>query len=292
MIMCRGRLGGFGFDVVSSWVIVGTGTPMKMARSWMWWTKGAHAKWQVHQWMNKQSMRSGQTRQTCTFANRWACQAFHHVSKEHVKDSSSEPRTIEDSAHFTMRRWSYDTHWRHPSPSSTMAQRAVQQQHACTDIVMSIHVTSCWHESCRPHFHYELNYPTIDKQAYAVYKVVKHFRPHLLKNHCIVFIPHSSVHTLLVQQELGEWCVSWMTGLQEYDLEIKPVHKIKGHGLCRLVAKAVHALENEEELAGWEQEIEMYDIRWATPTKNGTSWYAYIRQYLEHDTIHSHFSIR
>ena len=28
----------------------------------------------------------------------------------------------------------------------------------------------------------ELNYPAVDKQAYAVFKVVKHFRPYILKN--------------------------------------------------------------------------------------------------------------
>ncbi len=51
-----------------------------------------------------------------------------------------------------------------------------------------------------------------------------------------------------------------MIGFQEYDLEIKLPHTIKGHGHCRLVVEAVHAPESEEELARWEQEVEMYDI--------------------------------
>ena len=50
----------------------------------------------------------------------------------------------------------------------------------------------------------ELNYPSVDKHACAIYKVVKHFRPYLLKNHCIVFVSHLAVRVLLVQQELGE----------------------------------------------------------------------------------------
>lgn len=33
-------------------------------------------------------------------------------------------------------------------------------------------------------------------------------------------------------------------------------------------------------------------IRRATPTEDGTSWYANVHQYLEHDTIASHCSIR
>lgn len=35
----------------------------------------------------------------------------------------------------------------------------------------------------------KLNYPTIEKQVYTAYKAVKHFRPYLLKNHFIVFVP-------------------------------------------------------------------------------------------------------
>ena len=50
----------------------------------------------------------------------------------------------------------------------------------------------------------ELNYPEIEKQAYAVYKVVKHFRPYILKNHVTVSVPHPAVCSLFMQQELGE----------------------------------------------------------------------------------------
>ena len=44
----------------------------------------------------------------------------------------------------------------------------------------------------------ELNYPEIDKQAYTVYKAVKHFRPYILKNHVTVFVPHPAVRSLFV----------------------------------------------------------------------------------------------
>lgn len=46
----------------------------------------------------------------------------------------------------------------------------------------------------------ELNYPAIDKQAYVVYKVVKHFRTYLLKNHVISFLPHPTVRSLFVKK--------------------------------------------------------------------------------------------
>jgi len=54
--------------------------------------------------------------------------------------------------------------------------------------------------------------------------------------------------------------MKWMTGLQEYDLDINLVHTVKGHGLYRLSTEVVHAQEEEQELVGWEKEIEMYDV--------------------------------
>jgi hypothetical protein len=56
----------------------------------------------------------------------------------------------------------------------------------------------------------ELNYPTIEKQAYAVYKAVKHFRSYILKNHTKVIVPHPTVRSLFTQQEMGERRGKWM----------------------------------------------------------------------------------
>jgi hypothetical protein len=41
----------------------------------------------------------------------------------------------------------------------------------------------------------ELKYPSIDKQAYVVYKAVKHFRSYILKNHTKVIVPHPVVRS-------------------------------------------------------------------------------------------------
>jgi len=46
----------------------------------------------------------------------------------------------------------------------------------------------------------EINYPTIDKQAYVVYKGVKHFRSYILKNHTKVIVPHLTVSSLFTKQ--------------------------------------------------------------------------------------------
>ena len=50
----------------------------------------------------------------------------------------------------------------------------------------------------------ELNYPAVDKQAYAFFKAVKQFRPYIIKNHTKVIVPHLAVRSLFVQKELGE----------------------------------------------------------------------------------------
>ena len=50
----------------------------------------------------------------------------------------------------------------------------------------------------------ELNYTRIDKQAYVVYKYVKHFRPYLLKSKTKVFVPYATIRNVLVQKELRE----------------------------------------------------------------------------------------
>ena len=61
----------------------------------------------------------------------------------------------------------------------------------------------------------ELNYHEVDKQAFAVFKAVKHFRPYLLKSKTKIIVPYSSVKNLLVQKDLCEKRAPWMTGLQE-----------------------------------------------------------------------------
>jgi hypothetical protein len=68
----------------------------------------------------------------------------------------------------------------------------------------------------------ELNYPVVDRQAYDVFKAIKHFRSYLLKSRMKVIVPYSVVRKLLVQKDLGEKRANWVTSLQEFDLEITP----------------------------------------------------------------------
>jgi len=50
--------------------------------------------------------------------------------------------TIKYFAHLARQRWSYETPWGHPSPNNTAARHAHQQQHECTNIVVSSLVIS------------------------------------------------------------------------------------------------------------------------------------------------------
>ena len=59
----------------------------------------------------------------------------------------------------------------------------------------------------------ELNYHEVDKQAFTVFKAVKHFRPYLLKSKMKVIVPYPSIRNLLEQKDLGEKRSPWMTAL-------------------------------------------------------------------------------
>lgn len=59
--------------------------------------------------------------------------------------------------------------------------------------------------------------------------------------------------------------------MQEYELELKLFHTMKGHGLFWLSVEAMDVKENDQ--SGWEQEIKMYNVEWASPTTITNSWY-------------------
>ena len=101
----------------------------------------------------------------------------------------------------------------------------------------------------------ELKYPAIDKQAFVVFKVVKHFRPYLLRSHTKIITPYTMVRALLIQKELGDRRGNWLATLQEYDLEIKPAKLMKDQGLCKLAVEAQDRQMEQEE--GWDNEVDM-----------------------------------
>lgn len=76
-----------------------------------------------------------------------------------------------------------------------------------------------------------MKYFDVEKQAYAIFKTIKHFKPFFIKSHTKVIVPFHVIQNLLVQKDLGEKRAHWVTSLQEYDIEIKPARLcvVKGY---------------------------------------------------------------
>jgi hypothetical protein len=127
----------------------------------------------------------------------------------------------------------------------------------------------------------ELDYPEVDKQAYVVFKVVKHFRPYLIKSKTKVIVPYPTVRNLLVQKDLGEKRANWITTLQEYDLEIKPAKIVKGQGLCKLAVESTHEKAEEDELY---QDQNLFEREICYIPVTSDQWYYEMKYYLTHGT--------
>jgi hypothetical protein len=83
----------------------------------------------------------------------------------------------------------------------------------------------------------ELNYTTMEKQAYALVKSLKHFRVYIGYSKVVGYVPHPAVKDILGQQDCLGVRGKWVSKIQEYDLEIKPTKLIKGQGLAQMLTK-------------------------------------------------------
>lgn len=179
---------------------------------WMGWTTGVHAKGHVREWANKRCM------QRDVFANGWSCkdvftdermdkhanmcswmdgqknihfsqmdkpvrhaniQARRNVQMQHQVN----PTTIEYSTHLAMRRWSCDTPWRHPSPSSTAARHEHQQQNECTSTVMLslfmihvVHITTMGHIADQCNVMWKSKRPTCNLKSHVSQTIMREFK--------------------------------------------------------------------------------------------------------------------
>eukprot|EP00253_Pinus_taeda_P015161 PITA_15161 len=100
----------------------------------------------------------------------------------------------------------------------------------------------------------ELNYSDVEKQAYAVFKAIKYFRPFLLKTHTKVIVRFPAVRNLLIQKDVGEKRANRITALQEYDLEIKPASIMTGQGFWKMLVVASQIPESSSE------EVQTYEV--------------------------------
>ena len=81
----------------------------------------------------------------------------------------------------------------------------------------------------------ELNYTTMEKQAYALVKSLKYFRVYIGYSKVVGYVPHPTVKYILGQQDCLGVRGKWVSKIQEYDLEIKPTKLIKGQGLAQML---------------------------------------------------------
>ena len=82
--------------------------------------------------------------------------------------------------------------------------------------------------------HLELKYTTMEKQAYALVKSLKHFITYVGYSKIIGYVPHSAIKDIVSQQDFLGIRGKWVSKIQEYDLEMKSTKLIKGQGLANI----------------------------------------------------------
>lgn len=94
----------------------------------------------------------------------------------------------------------------------------------------------------------ELNYFSIEKQDFYVFKTLKHFKPFLLKTYTKIIVPYPIVRKLLIQRGVGEKLrAKLVIALQEYDVEIWLAKIVRGQAFCRMLIGASHLSTEEDQ---------------------------------------------
>ena len=65
--------------------------------------------------------------------------------------------------------------------------------------------------------HSELKYTTMEKQAYALVKSLKHFRTYLVYSKIIGCVPHAAVKDIMSPKDCIGIRGKWVSKIQEYD---------------------------------------------------------------------------
>jgi hypothetical protein len=84
----------------------------------------------------------------------------------------------------------------------------------------------------------ELNYSIIEKQACTLVKSLEHFRNYMGYNKIKAYIPYPTLKDVLSQQDCMGTRGHWVSKIQEYDLEIKPIKIIKGQGMAQMLIQS------------------------------------------------------
>jgi hypothetical protein len=94
-------------------------------------------------------------------------------------------------------------------------------------------------------------------------------------------VPHPTIRSLFIQQEMGETRGIWMAVVQEFDIDIKPTKLVKGQGLCKL---EVEAQDQVNEDPGWENEMELWCGEASYISPGQQYWYEKLTYLLHHET--------
>lgn len=117
----------------------------------------------------------------------------------------------------------------------------------------------------------------MEKQGFAVVKVVKHIRYYILHSHAIVYVPHSAMKSILAQQVIGmNNREMWVSKIHEFNLDIEPTNLVRGQSLCKLIVESKNGVEDEFPLVLF---VGLQD-----------SWFTYVAFYLTHGECPAHLS--
>lgn len=94
---------------------------------------------------------------------------------------------------------------------------------------------------------HELRYSKMEKHTYAVLRSLKTFRFYVLYSHSIVYVPDSSVKSILTQQEIGcNTRGALIEKVQEYDINLKPTKLMWRNGLCKIIIENQDLSQEDE----------------------------------------------
>jgi hypothetical protein len=122
----------------------------------------------------------------------------------------------------------------------------------------------------------------MEKQAYALVKSLKHFRPYVGYSRIIAYVHTQSCERYFSQQDCLGTRGKWVSRIQEYDMDIRPTKLVKGQGLAKMLVEGnERALDmsdepNPEMIVAVTNELEKHE------------WYLDIVYYLKNLSCPNH----
>ena len=74
----------------------------------------------------------------------------------------------------------------------------------------------------------KLRYDLIEKQAYALIKILKAFKIYILHSKLVAHVPLALVKDVLTQPNIDGKRAKWIAKFTEFNIEVKPTKLVKG----------------------------------------------------------------